>query len=170
MMRLGQGSLIRNAMLLKGLKQAGRRPDLIFGPGRNKHAQNIRNTVTATVVTFQVFTVFGLAGFQGLSMESDTSSPNLVTLQAQISVLSELHSQVQSIRTIPPFLLRPPPPPFPQPLQELREFAQTLKSDGVQDALRAAGESEKADGRDISIGGRREIRRRRYAFHYFREV
>lgn len=91
----------------------------------------------------------------------DTSSPALVTLQSQISTLTDLHSKIQSLRTIPPLLLRPPPAPLVPPLQEIKDFAQTLKSDGVQEALRAAGESEKGDWKGVGVGGRREIRKRR---------
>jgi hypothetical protein len=93
----------------------------------------------------------------------DTQSPTLDALQSKISTLADLHSKIQSIRAIPPLILRPPPPPFTPPLQDLKDFAQTLKSDGVQAALRAAAESEKEDSKGLRIGGRREIRKRRYA-------
>ncbi|KAJ7124888.1 hypothetical protein C8R44DRAFT_618601 [Mycena epipterygia] len=52
--------------------------------------------------------------------------------------------------------------------QELKELTDTIRSDSVQEALRTATNSEKADRSDLSRNGRREMRKRRQAFDIIR--
>jgi hypothetical protein len=90
-------------------------------------------------------------------------------LVSQIQCLTDLYNSLQSLRQIPSLVLRPPishslsspPTPARQEFKELRDFGETLCSDAVQDALRAARQSEIADKREIVLNGRRENRKRR---------
>jgi hypothetical protein len=96
---------------------------------------------------------------------AETESPALILLRSQSQTLTDLHSSLQSLRHIPLRLLSPLHDPSSAPvellrLQDLKDIAQTIKGDAVQDALRAARESEKAKGIVVG-GGRRERRIRR---------
>lgn len=129
------------------------------------------------------------------SLGSD-AAPNAVTttldpvpppsLQDRIQTLTDVHNRLQTLRHVPPMLLRPPsaspladfPPPFDPTID--REFAVTFSStpthdfralkdflgvlccDKVQGALRAARASEDADQSELGLSFRRENRKRKY--------
>src|SRR4051794_40302492 len=109
-------------------------------------------------------------------MATEPESPALLTLHSQIRTLTDLHSRIQSLRQIPIRLLRPPSPsqlPLHDPtsslpassslgLQDLKNITETIKSQVVQDALRAAKESQNTRG-IVASSGRREGRKRRCA-------
>lgn len=90
-------------------------------------------------------------------------------LEVQIQSLLDLQNRLQFIRQSPQSLLKAPfPHELPlsnlSPAKEfhvLKEFEETLCSDPVQEALRIASESEKADKSDLNPNGRRENRKRR---------
>ena len=89
-------------------------------------------------------------------------------LSAMISSLSDIQSRLQQLRNAPPLLLKSSMPfstsSIRQDFHHLKELADTIRSDAVQDALRAATNSEKADKSDLNRNGRREMRKRRQAF------
>ncbi|GLB37234.1 putative regulator medusa [Lyophyllum shimeji] len=89
-------------------------------------------------------------------------------LEAQIQLLSDLHTKLQTLRHIPPALLRTPltalstqtlRPEF----QQVKEIADTIRTEAIQDALRAARDSLEGDTSDLNPNLRREKRKRRRA-------
>ncbi|KAJ7497148.1 hypothetical protein FB451DRAFT_1018789 [Mycena latifolia] len=88
-------------------------------------------------------------------------------LSSMITSLSDVHSRLQQLRNAPPSLLKSSmsfsTPTIRQDFQQLKELADTIRSDSVQEALRTATNSEKADKSDLGRNGRREIRKRRQA-------
>ncbi|KAG5646302.1 hypothetical protein DXG03_003899 [Asterophora parasitica] len=91
----------------------------------------------------------------------------LVALETQIQLLTDLHTRLQTLRHIPPHLLKAPAPitgfGIQTEFQQLKEIADTIRTEPVQDALRAARDSLKEDGRDLNTYLRRETRKRRRA-------
>ncbi|KAJ7078926.1 hypothetical protein B0H15DRAFT_924734 [Mycena belliarum] len=86
-------------------------------------------------------------------------------LSSLISSLADVQSRLQQLRHAPPSLLKSSMP-FSTPsirkdFQQLKELTDTVRSDSVQDALRTAASSEKADKSDLNRNGRREMRKRR---------
>ncbi|EPQ57368.1 hypothetical protein GLOTRDRAFT_110541 [Gloeophyllum trabeum ATCC 11539] len=101
------------------------------------------------------------------------TSPALVALEEKLQSLKDLHNRLQAIRVVPTFnpFLRAPAiglhlSSITEPLEGtvggLKEVGEFLKSEKVQDALKAASESEKADKSDLTMSWRRENRKRRY--------
>ncbi|KII92858.1 hypothetical protein PLICRDRAFT_102628 [Plicaturopsis crispa FD-325 SS-3] len=93
-----------------------------------------------------------------------------ITLQSQIQTLTDLYNRLHALRHIPTLLLHPPSSDIlstPQSqllnveFQKLKEIADAVRSETVQEALRTARDSEKADGSEINVDGRRENRKRR---------
>lgn len=84
-----------------------------------------------------------------------------------IETLVELQKRVQSIRQIPQVLLKPPPThallaPSVQPeFNLLKDIADSIRSESVQNALQAAAESERADRSDLNPYERRGARIRK---------
>ncbi|KAJ7239223.1 hypothetical protein B0H12DRAFT_1271513 [Mycena haematopus] len=82
-----------------------------------------------------------------------------------IASLSDIQSRLRNVRQIPPSLLRPSlhfsPLSIRKDFQQLKELADAIRSESVQDALLAAAKSEKADKSDLNRNGRREMRKRR---------
>ncbi|KAJ3724988.1 hypothetical protein DFJ43DRAFT_594126 [Lentinula guzmanii] len=96
-------------------------------------------------------------------------SPPLA-VESQVQALTELYNSIQNARHYPRDLLKTAIVPNPLPLtppslslysQQLKDIAFTFRSDAVQSALRAAQESERADGQNIMNHVRRENRKRR---------
>ncbi|KAG6857268.1 hypothetical protein H0H87_007101 [Tephrocybe sp. NHM501043] len=96
-------------------------------------------------------------------MQSDT----VATLQAQIQVLTDLQGRLQTLRNVPLQLLKPSMPMVTQTLrpefQQVKEIADTIRAEHVQDALRAGRESLARDTSDLNPNLRRESRKRRRA-------
>ncbi|KAJ6593771.1 hypothetical protein B0H19DRAFT_1091943 [Mycena capillaripes] len=86
-------------------------------------------------------------------------------LSSMIGSLSDIQSRLQNLRNVPPLLLKSSLPfsslSIRKDFQQLKELADTIRSDTVQDALLAAANSEKADKSDLNRNGRRETRKRR---------
>lgn len=89
----------------------------------------------------------------------------LSSLSAMVSSLSDIQSRLQQLRNVPPLLLKSSLPfssvSIRKDFQQLKELADTIRSDAVQDALLVAAKSEHADKSDLNRDGRREIRKRR---------
>lgn len=92
-------------------------------------------------------------------------------LLGEIQSLSDLHSQLQSLRHIPRILLKLPafaslvPPSTPtlrSQFQQLNEIAQILRSHPVQHALRSAHDSFVNDTSELAPSLRRDDRKRRF--------
>jgi hypothetical protein len=111
-----------------------------------------------------------------LSSMSDTVVENL---KARLKSLNDVHAKVQSLRQIPFNVLQAPalptavgdlpPPPLSVRAEFLRikEVADEIRSDSVQEALRAAKESEARDKTGIRPMSRRENMKRKCVFHFF---
>ncbi|KIK67091.1 hypothetical protein GYMLUDRAFT_37131 [Collybiopsis luxurians FD-317 M1] len=93
-------------------------------------------------------------------------------VESQVQALSDLYNSIQNARDLPRELLNTAIVSNSLPLsspslslysQQLRDIAQTLRSDVVQSALRAANDSAQADGQNITNNVRRENRKRRRA-------
>ncbi|KAJ3848448.1 hypothetical protein EV368DRAFT_49276 [Lentinula lateritia] len=91
-------------------------------------------------------------------------------VESQVQALTDLYNSIQNARHHPRDLLKTAISPNPLPLthpslllysQQLKDIAHTLRTDAVQSALRAAKESEKADGQNIMNNVRRENGKRR---------
>ncbi|KAJ6499425.1 hypothetical protein C8R45DRAFT_821352 [Mycena sanguinolenta] len=82
-----------------------------------------------------------------------------------ISALSDIQSRLHNLRNVPPVLLKSSLSfsslSIRKDFQQLKDLADTIRSDPVQDALLAAAKSEKADKADLNRNGRREMRKRR---------
>ncbi|KAF5370707.1 hypothetical protein D9758_002072 [Tetrapyrgos nigripes] len=85
-------------------------------------------------------------------------------VESQLQALRDCYSRVQTLRNLPQTLLTGPKQMVwlsgPQ-FAELKGIGETIKSEEVQEALRAAEASEKADG-NVGIDVRRKQRRREY--------
>ncbi|KAJ7783002.1 hypothetical protein B0H16DRAFT_1298303 [Mycena metata] len=92
-------------------------------------------------------------------------------LSSMINSLSDLQSRLHNLRNVPPLLLKSSLPfsslSIRNDFQQLKELADTIRSDPVQEALAAAATSEKADKSDLNRNGRREMRKRRHAHALF---
>lgn len=101
-------------------------------------------------------------------MQSDKT----VDIQAQIQLLSDLQARLQSLRHIPASLLKTPVPnaldlsaPMPRSeFQLVKEIGDIIRTEPIQDALRSARDSLRADGADLNPNLRRENRKRRWVF------
>ncbi|KAF9071103.1 hypothetical protein BDP27DRAFT_1382570 [Rhodocollybia butyracea] len=91
-------------------------------------------------------------------------------VENQLQALTDLYNSIQNARHIPRDLLKTAIVSNALPLaapslslysQQLKDIAQTLRSDTVQTALRAALESAKSDSQNITNNVRRENRKRR---------
>ncbi|KAJ7287718.1 hypothetical protein C8J57DRAFT_1049273 [Mycena rebaudengoi] len=93
-------------------------------------------------------------------------------LSSMISSLSDIHARLERLKNVPPSLLRPPvrfsSSSIRGDFEQLKELADTIRSDSVQEALRTANTSEKADRSDLNTNGRRESRKRRHALPHTR--
>lgn len=96
------------------------------------------------------------------------STDTVDRLSSMINSLSDIQSRLQLLRHAPPLLLKSSMPfsslSIRKDFEELKELTDTIRSDSVQEALRTATNSEKADRSDLSRNGRREMRKRRQAF------
>ncbi|KAJ2981137.1 hypothetical protein NUW54_g10911 [Trametes sanguinea] len=99
---------------------------------------------------------------------------DLQTLRDHIQALTDLNNRLQALRHIPALLLRPPTAgvhALPQPsllrheFQELKEFAGAVRSEKVQDALKAARKSEGAEPKMLGFDVRRDNLKRRHVAH-----
>lgn len=89
------------------------------------------------------------------------ASPEIAKLKAQVQALTELGTRVQHLRNVPTWLLQTPNSVFPAvsiktEFENLKELAQSLGSENVQEALRSAKGSEEKDKSDLSLDARRK--------------
>lgn len=104
------------------------------------------------------------------SMANDSETTNNTQLfEDRIQLLTDLYNRLDSLRQIPTTLLKPPaandlpsPVPLRSEFETLKVIGETVRSEKVQEALRAARDSEKGDKSDLSSNFRRENRKRRY--------
>jgi len=102
-----------------------------------------------------------------MSNTHDTST-EISSLEDGIQTVTELYNRFQALRQVPTVLLKPPiSHDLPTPLSlrsefdGLKEIGKRVKSEKVQEALRTARDSEKADKNELSSNVRRENRKRR---------
>ncbi|KAI0633625.1 hypothetical protein C8Q77DRAFT_1058078 [Trametes polyzona] len=107
------------------------------------------------------------------SSAATTTSPlsDLQTLRNHIDALTKLNSRLQTLRHIPALLLRPPATglhALPQTsllrheFQELKEITEAVRSEPVQEALKAARKSEAAEPKLVGFDVRRKNLKRRH--------
>jgi hypothetical protein len=100
---------------------------------------------------------------------SHDTSAELSSLEDRIQTVTELYNRFQALRQVPTVLLKPPiSHDLPNPLlslrsefDDLKEIGERVRSEKVQEALRTARDSEKADKNELSSNVRRENRKRR---------
>ena len=92
------------------------------------------------------------------------------TLESQIALLTDVYNRVQTLRQVPPILLRPPVSfePFTAQtirgeFQRVKEVGDLIRSAPTQEALNRAQKSLEADNTGLDANPRRENRKRRYA-------
>ena len=92
------------------------------------------------------------------------------TLESQIELLTDVYNRVQTLRQVPPILLRPPVSFEPFTAQTIRgefhrvkEVGELIRSAPTQEALNRAQKSLEADNTGLDANPRRENRKRRYA-------
>ncbi|KAH9940525.1 uncharacterized protein BXZ73DRAFT_42712 [Epithele typhae] len=111
---------------------------------------------------------------QGARAPSVAPAPpsELALLRSHIQTLTELNSRLQAIRQIPAQLLRPPPSAAPGEViagpsllthgfKELQAVGELVRSEKVQEALKTAKKSERADSSALDSNLRREMLKRR---------
>lgn len=97
------------------------------------------------------------------------ASTEIPSIEDRIQTLTDLYNRLQGLRQIPTLLLKPPSGiELPAPLsnirpefQNLKEIGDLVQSEKIQEALRAARESEKKDKSELTPVFRRENRKRR---------
>ncbi|KAJ8497164.1 hypothetical protein ONZ51_g693 [Trametes cubensis] len=99
---------------------------------------------------------------------------DIQTLRNHIQTLSDLNNRLQALRHIPALLLRPPTTgvhALPQAsllrheFQEIKDITEAIRSDKVQDALKAARKSEAAEPKLLGFDIRRDNLKRRHVLH-----
>ena len=102
-----------------------------------------------------------------MSNSHDTST-ELSSLEDRIDTITDLYNRFQGLRQIPTLVLKPPsindlpaPSPLRSEFDRLKDIGEHVKSQKVQEALRAARDSEKTDKDELSASVRRENRKRR---------
>ncbi|KAJ8084206.1 hypothetical protein PM082_002973 [Marasmius tenuissimus] len=94
-----------------------------------------------------------------------------MSVENHIQNLQEVYNKVQALRQIPQTLLKIQPSSLSLPkaaslnsqYQQIKDISQSLKSEAIQDALRAAKASESSNGLKGTVNLRRENRKRRRA-------
>lgn len=97
------------------------------------------------------------------------ATSGIMSLEERIETITDLYNRFQSLRQIPPALLRPPVTPdlssslvsLRPDISNLKEVGELIRSDKVQEALRVARASEKADKSELNSNSRRKCRKRR---------
>lgn len=100
---------------------------------------------------------------------SHNTSTEISLLEERIQVVTDLQNRLQALRQAPTLLLKPYvsndlPSPFSSlraQFDDLKDIGELVRSEKVQEALRAARDSEKADKNELSSNVRRENRKRR---------
>jgi len=102
-------------------------------------------------------------------MSSHDTSAELLLLEEHIQTITDLYSRLQALRQAPTLLSKPlVSNDLPTPLlslrsefDDLKDIGERIKSEKVQEALRTARDSEKADKNELCSSVRRENRKRR---------
>ena len=100
-----------------------------------------------------------------------SSSPEIPRLESQIQALTDLSTRLQQLRNVPAWLYKSPNSMMPMdPIREqfenLRQLGNDLTSEVVQDALKAARESEK-DKSELTLKYRRDTNKATYVIITF---
>ncbi|KAL0956079.1 hypothetical protein HGRIS_002248 [Hohenbuehelia grisea] len=92
----------------------------------------------------------------------DSNTPSTTDLEKHLQALNDLYNSIQFLRQIPMPILTPSEQIASTELriQKQKEVSETLRSEPVQVALRAAKESEALDPSELSANPRRERRKR----------
>ena len=103
------------------------------------------------------------------SMMDSSSSPEIARLESQIQALTDLSTRLQQLRNVPTWLYKSPNSMMPmEPIREqfenLRQLGNNLTSEPVQEALKAARESER-DKSELTLKYRRDTNKAKYVFH-----
>ena len=95
------------------------------------------------------------------------SSPEISKLESQIQALTDLSTRLQQLRNVPAWLYKSPNSMMPmEPIREqfenLRQLGNNLTSEIVQEALKAARESEEKDKSELTLKYRTDTNRAKY--------
>lgn len=96
----------------------------------------------------------------------NSSPPEIARLESQIQALSNLSTRLQQLRNVPAWLYKSPNSMMPmEPIREqfenLRQLGDHLTSEVVQEALKAARDSEK-DKSELTLKYRRDTNKAKY--------
>lgn len=102
------------------------------------------------------------------------SSPEVAKLESQIQALSDLSTRLQQLRNVPAWLYKSPNSMMPmEPIREqfenLRQLGNSLTSEIVQEALKAARESEEKDKSELTLKYRTDTNKEKYVISSNRE-
>jgi hypothetical protein len=103
-----------------------------------------------------------------------SSSPEISRLESQIQALTDLSTRLQQLRNVPVWLYKSPNSMMPiEPIREqfenLRQLGSNLTSETVQEALKAARESEK-DKSELTLRYRRDTSKAKYVTSFDRAL
>lgn len=94
--------------------------------------------------------------------ENPPNSDTVKSLEARISLLSDLSTRLDSLRQTPTHLrpqlsgpISAQPTFIRQGFQNIKDFTQTVQSEPIQDVLKAAKESATKDSSDLDFSHRR---------------
>jgi len=100
-------------------------------------------------------------------------SAELSCLEHRIQAITDLYNRIQTLRHVPTLLLKPAISndlssllSLRSELNDLKDIGEHIRSEKVQEVLRAARDSEKADKNELSSSIRRENRKRRYVWWF----
>ena len=96
-----------------------------------------------------------------------SSSPEISRLESQIQALSDLSTRLQQLRNVPTWLYKSPNSMMPmEPIREqfenLRQLGSSLTSEIIQEALKAARESEEKDKSELTLKYRTDTNKAKY--------
>ena len=98
------------------------------------------------------------------------SSPEISKLESQIQALTDLSTRLQQLRNVPAWLYKSPNSMMPmEPIREqfenLRQLGNNLTSEIVQEALKAARESEEKDKSELTLKYRTDTNKAKYVIN-----
>ena len=99
-----------------------------------------------------------------------SSSPEISKLESQIQALTDLSTRLQQLRNVPAWLYKSPNSMMPmEPIREqfenLRQLGHNLTSEVVQEALKAARESEERDKSELTLKYRTDTNKAKYVIN-----
>ena len=102
------------------------------------------------------------------------SSPEIAKIESQIQALTDLSTRLQQLRNVPAWLYKSPNSMMPmEPIREqfenLKQLGNNLTSETVQEALKAARESEEKDKSELTLKYRTDTNRAKYVISSSRD-